>query len=176
LLCDIALLAPGQNRVELGGLALQRSMQILGSRGSSGKTLIEARHEGWKVGVRRRERRDPFDPQLLHQPVLQGAVHPFHPPFGLARVRTQDLDRQLAQRSAELGHALTALRLRHAKDRVFVGIKGKGPPVAHQIALERLKIRRSALGWDETKGNQAAGDPLMKTISVNRGLRSSRPS
>src|SRR5918994_7416430 len=159
LLRDIALLAPGQDRVELGWPALQRTMQILRSSGSDSKTLIEARHEGWKVGVRRLERRDPLDPQLLHQPVLQRAVHPFHPPFGLARVRAQDLDPQFTQRSAELGYALTALRLRlrHAKDRVFVGIEGEGPPVARQIALQRLKIRQSALRWGEPKRNQPAG-------------------
>lgn len=84
LLRDIALLAPGQDRVEVDWRARQRPMQILRSRGSDRKALIEARHEGRKVGVRRLERRDPLKPQLLHQPILQRAVYPFYPPFGLA--------------------------------------------------------------------------------------------
>src|SRR5580704_8968291 len=150
LLRDIASLSPGKDRVEIGWRALQRTVKILRSGRGRRKAIVEALYETWKVRIGRLERRDRLKPQLLHQTVLQGAVHPF-PAFRLARVRTQNLDPQFAQRPPELRHTLAALslRLRDTEDRVLVGIEGEGTSVARQIVLQRLEIREGALRRDE---------------------------
>jgi len=66
--------------------------------------------------------------------------------------------------SAELRHALTPLSLwlRHAEDGMLIGVKGQGASMARQVALQRLKIRESALRWDKTKSHQAAGGVIDK--------------
>ena len=138
---------------------LQRTMQIRRSSGIRGEARIEARHEGRKVGVRRIERRDLLEPQLFHQTVLKGPVHALDPALRLARIRAQNLDPQFAHGATELGDARTALRLglRHAEDRVLVGIEGDRASEVRQIALQRLEIGERAFRAHEAKRHQTTG-------------------
>ena len=75
-------------------------------------------------------------PQLLDQAVLQGAIDALDPAFRLARIGTQDLNVELRQRPAELGHALTTLhvRLRHPEHRMLVGVERNRTAVGLEIA------------------------------------------
>ena len=71
----------------------------------------------------------------------------FHPPLGLAGVGTQDLNVEVRQGAAELGHAITgrSILLADPKDRVLVGVEGDRFAVRLQIAPEDLKVREGAL-------------------------------
>jgi hypothetical protein len=71
----------------------------------------------------------------------------FHPPLGLAGVGTQDLDVEVRQGAAELGHAVASCRILLAdpEDRMLVGVERDRFAVGLQIAPEDLKIREGAL-------------------------------
>src|SRR5687767_15537820 len=112
------LLAPAEDHTQPLGWDVQRPVQVVGTSRSNGETGVEASNEARQERVAGLDAADPGHAQLLHQPVLPGAVDTFHPAFGLARARAQDLDGELGQGAAELGHALTALGVLpgHAED------------------------------------------------------------
>ncbi|MNQ92018.1 hypothetical protein D3C85_1074220 [compost metagenome] len=56
-----------------------------------GEAGIEIGHEGRGIGVGCVHRADPAQAQLLHQAVLQRAIHPFHTALGLAVLQRQTL-------------------------------------------------------------------------------------
>lgn len=73
---------------------MARSMRIKPSR--------VARRLSRGIGVGRRHGADAAQPQFLHQPVLQHAVHLLDTTLGLARVGTQDVDAKFEKRPHEL--------------------------------------------------------------------------
>src|SRR3954466_1909498 len=118
-------------------------MQIQSLGGRSGELAIVAlkkarqnRSGGFTVA-------DARQPQLLDQPVLQGRMSAFHPPLGLAGVGTQDLDVEVRQGAAELGHAVASCRILLAdpEDQMLVGVERDRFAVRFQIAPEHLKVR-----------------------------------
>ena len=77
-------------------------MQIGGARRSHGGPSVMALHEAWQEGVAGIHVADACHAQLLHQPILQRPVSPFHAALCLAGVGADDLDVQLSQGTAEL--------------------------------------------------------------------------
>ena len=136
-----------------------RPVQVLISRGRLGETGIIGLHECRQKSVRRLHGADACQPQLLHQPVLQRVMGPFDPALGLASVGAQNLDVELRQSAAELGHAVSAggILLRYPKDRMLVGIERNRLAMVPQIALQSLEIGKGALGWDKAQLHQSAG-------------------
>src|ERR1700680_4210814 len=94
---------------------------------------------------------DACQPQLLHQPVLQRMMRPFHAALGLAGIGAQNLDVELRQGAPELGHAVTAGGIfpRYPKDRMLVRIECHRLAMALQITLQSLEIGKRALRWDK---------------------------
>src|SRR5215218_872869 len=86
-------------------------------------------------------------------------MRPLDPPLGLTGVGTDNLDVELCQRPAELGHAITSGRLRlvDPEDGMLVGVKGDRLAVRLEIAPEHLKVRKGAFRRHEAQGHQAAG-------------------
>src|ERR1700680_2404112 len=84
---------------------------------------------------------------------------PFHAALGLAGIGAQNLDVELRQGTAELGHAVSAggILPRYPKDRMLVGIERNRLAMVLQIALQSLEIGKRALGWDKAKLHQSAG-------------------
>ena len=74
-------LAPGQDLVQIVCRG-QCPMQILGIRRFPGKSSIIGGDEARQPCVRRLDRGNPRQPQILHQPVLQRAERAFHPTLG----------------------------------------------------------------------------------------------
>src|SRR5215204_1383156 len=104
------------------------------------KKARQKRIGGFKVA-------DARQPQFLDQPILQGRMSAFHPPLSLARVGAQDLDVEVRQGAAELGHAVAScgILLADPEDRMLVGVEGDRFAVGLQIAPEHLKVREGAL-------------------------------
>ena len=116
-------------------------MEVFRLRRHHGEALVEPLHERRQEVVPGFHAADLRKPKLLHQPVLQRAVRPFHAALRLAGVRAQDLDVQLCQRTSELRHALpTGSIAVHAEDRVLVGVERNRAAVVLKIALKRLEV------------------------------------
>src|ERR1700682_742078 len=83
---------------------------------------------------------------------------PFHAALGLAGIGAENLDVELRQSTAELGHAVSAggILPRYPKDRMLVGIERNRLAMVLQIALQGLEIGKRALGWDKAKLHQSA--------------------
>src|SRR3954464_15494048 len=79
-------------------------------RGSFEASIVVL-HERWQELVACLDGRDARQPHLLHEPVLQRAMSPLDPAFGLGGVGADDVDVQLIERPAELGHAVAARRV-----------------------------------------------------------------
>src|SRR5215216_2941008 len=122
-------------------------MEIQSLGGRSGELAIVALHEARQERIGGLKIADARQPQLLDQPVLQGRMSAFLPPLGLARVGAQDLDVEVRQGAAELGHAVASCRrlLADPEDRMLVGVEGDRFAVRLQIAPEYLKVRECAL-------------------------------
>src|SRR5215210_1512906 len=90
------------------------------------KTRIVAVQEPWQECVGGLNRADPAESHLLDQPILQRAERAFHATFSRRRVGTDDVDVELMERPAELGHAVAADRilLVDPEDRVLVRVEG----------------------------------------------------
>src|SRR5690349_24466561 len=101
----------------------------------------------------------PGQPQLLHQTVLKGPVDPLDTALRLARAGAQDLDAQLGQRPAELGHALAALGLLpgYPEHRMLVGVEGDGAAVGLEVAPQGLEVGERALRRHEAQLHEPAG-------------------
>src|ERR1700680_4049244 len=84
---------------------------------------------------------------------------PFHAALGLCGIGAQNLEVELRQSTAELGHAVSAggILPRYPKDRMLVGIERNRLAIALQIALQSLEIGKCALGWDKAELHQSAG-------------------
>jgi hypothetical protein len=96
--------------------------------------------------------------QLLHQAVLQRLVGPLDAALGLGRVGAQDIDVELVQGPAELGHAAFGLvGLVGAEDRMLVAVEGDGLAVILQIGPGGLEISEGALAGDEAQVHQPTG-------------------
>src|ERR1700674_2534433 len=134
-------------------------MEVPISRRGLGETGIWGFDEGRQKCVRSLNGADACQPQLLHQPVLQRVMGPFHAALGLTGIGAQNLDVELRQSTAELGHAVSAggILPRYPKDRMLVGIERNRLAIALQIALQSLEIGKRALGWDKAKLHQSAG-------------------
>src|SRR6202171_1180430 len=76
-----------------------------------------------------------------------------------AAAAAQNLDVELRQSTAELGHAVSAGGIfpRYPKDRMLVGIERNRLAMVLQIALQSLEIGKRALGRDKAKLHQSAG-------------------
>jgi len=127
---------------------------VLGSRGHgesgvvSPPVLLEKRVPGL-------QRREPPKPHLLHQPVLKRQVRPFDPSLGRWRVRAQDVDVQLRQRSAELRHALGLLP-RRPEHRRLVRVQRHRLAVAPEVRVQGLEVRERRLRLREPQLHQFA--------------------
>ena len=121
-------------------------MQIPIPGGRSGELAVVALDKARQKRIGGLQIADAGQPQLLDQPVLQGRMRPLDPPLGLAGVGADDLDVELRQRAAELGHAIAAGRLLLAdpEDGMLVGVEGDRLAVRLQIAPEHLKVRKGA--------------------------------
>jgi hypothetical protein len=96
------------------------------------------------------------EPQLLHEPVLQGLVRPLDPALRLRAVGADDLDVQLAHRPPELGGAVAA-GPGHPEDAVLVGVEGHRPAVRLDVAPRRLQVGEGRFALDETEVHELAG-------------------
>src|ERR1700730_1735755 len=107
-------------------------VQVPVSRRRLGETAIMGLHECRQKCVRSLNGADACQPQLLHQPVLQRVMGPFHAAFGLAGIGAQNPDVELRQSTAELGHAVSAGGIfpRYPEDRMLVGIERHRPAMA----------------------------------------------
>src|SRR5919112_1921866 len=122
-------------------------MEIQSLGGRSGELAVVALKKARQKRIGGFKVADARQPQLLDQPVLQGRMSAFHPPFGLAGVGAQDLDVEVRQGAAELGDAVAAcgLLLADPEDRMLVGVECDRFAVCLQIAPEDLKVREGAL-------------------------------
>ncbi len=141
LIANMPLFAVAENVVEPGGLELERLMQVVSPGRPHREPFVETVHEPRQEHVAALDAGYVLDPQLFHQPVLQRAVGSFDATLCLAGLRADDLDVQLRQRTAELRHAGTALRLRpvHTKHRVLVGVERDGTAVCIEVAAQRFE-------------------------------------
>src|SRR5258708_30376743 len=82
--------------------------------------------------------------------VLQRVMGPFHAALGLAAIGAQNLDVELRQSTAELGHAVSAggILPRYPKDRMLVGIERNRLAIVLQLALHSLGIGKRTLRCD----------------------------
>jgi hypothetical protein len=64
--------------------------------------LRSAREEGGEKGIRRLECDDAAQPQLAHEPVLQGLPEALDAPLGLRRMRGDEADAEVLQDPAEV--------------------------------------------------------------------------
>ena len=102
---------------------------------------------------------DAAQPHLLHQPILQRAMGPFHAAFGLRGVGTNDVDIQRVQRPAKLGHAIAGggILLVDPEYAMLVGVERHRLAIALQISAGRGKIIEGALALDKLQMHQPAG-------------------
>src|SRR6202171_5332150 len=127
-------------------------MQVPLARRRLGETDIVGLNECRKKCVRSLNGADSCQPQLLHQPVLQRVMGPFHAALGLAGIGAQNLDVELRQGAPELGHAVTAggILPRYPKDRMLVRMECHRLAMALQITLQSLEIgKRAQMGQSE---------------------------
>src|SRR3982750_3948530 len=122
-------------------------MKIQSLGGRSGELAVVALNKARQERIGGLKIADARPPQLLDQPVLQGRMSPLDPSLRLAGVGAQDLDVEVRQGAAELGHAVASCRILLAdpKARVLVGVEGDRFAVRLQIAPEHLKVREGAL-------------------------------
>src|SRR4051795_9906203 len=80
-------------------------------------------------------------------------------PFAWLELAQQDLDVQLGQGPAELGHALAALGLPpgDAEHRVLVGVEGDRAAMRFEVALQGLEVGKGAFRGHEAQLQQPAG-------------------
>src|ERR1700676_2287350 len=103
---------------------------------------------------------------------------PFPAALGLAGIGAQNLDVELRQSAAELGHAVTTGGIfpRYPKDRMLVGIERHRLAMVLQITLQSLEIGKRVLGWDKAKLHQSAGGVIDKHKKLGGPRRTSPPT
>src|SRR5215203_4194002 len=99
------LLPPGEHLVEIISL-VQRSMGITVAERRLSEPGIMGLQEARQKRVAGFRRIDASKPQLLHQTVLQRPETSLDPALRLGCAGADDLDGELVQRPAELGHAV----------------------------------------------------------------------
>ena len=126
---------------------------------------------------------DSGQPQLFDQPVLQHAIHPLHPPFGLRTVGQDQFHPQLLHRPPKLrlrrfpGQLLGNARPRLRTDRCCPD-PHTGCPAAHAGAPS-LPAHRSWPAWSPRRRSAPASGwsrrpPSPSTRTAGRALRTSR--
>src|SRR3954463_5484361 len=100
-------------------------MEIQSLGGRSGELAIVALKKARQKRIGGFTVADARQPQLLDQTVLQGRMSAFHPPLGLAGVRTQALWVAPRQGAAKVGNAAPSCRILLAdpEDRMLVGVE-----------------------------------------------------
>ncbi len=93
---------------------------------------------------------DAAKPQLLHQPVLEGPVGPFHAAFGLWGVGVDGLDVEGLEHPGELGQVAFAIVLIDPEDAVLVRVEGHRAAVPVQIPAQGSHVGFGALGLGKT--------------------------
>ena len=156
---NVALLSVAQDVADPAGSAPQLAMQIVGPRSTYGEAFVEARDEAWQERVAGFDGADVSQAQLLHEPVLQRTVGPFHAALGLAGVRAQDLDVQFCEGAPELRHPGATLRIRlvHPEHGVLIGVESDRAAVALEIPFKRLEVAVRALAGHEAQLHHSAG-------------------
>jgi hypothetical protein len=141
------------------------------SGGRLGELRVEPVQKARQEGVAGLERIDPFESQLLHQPVLQRLVHPLDAPLGLGTVGVEDVDVQLVQGAAELREtgAAGGTGLVDAEDRVLVAVEGHRLAVVLQVAASRVEVVEGRLRIDETQLHEPPGGVVH--VDQERALR-----
>ena len=91
---DRPLLPPGQNLVQIIRRC-QLSVQILGIHWLAAKSGVVIGDDARQPCVRRRNRGNPGQPQLLDQPILQRAERALYTSLRLRRICADDVDVQL---------------------------------------------------------------------------------
>ena len=121
--------------------------------------IDERRHQR----VRRIDGRDPLEPQLLHESILQRQMRPFDASLGRRRVRTDPVDVEFVQGAAELRMAVATSR-RLAVD----------PEDAGLVTVERRAAYRSARDIDESASKYANVDSVpVNNTTISRLVASS---
>lgn len=119
---------------------VQRTMQVVSLRGAYGEAFVEPLDETGQERVTGGHVPDAGHRQLLHQTVLERAVGSLHATLHLAGVDARDLDVQLGQRTAELGHALASLRISIGpKHGVLVRVRRDRAAVPLHIGVQTSK-------------------------------------
>ncbi|OQB94558.1 MAG: hypothetical protein BWX84_00157 [Verrucomicrobia bacterium ADurb.Bin118] len=135
----------------------------------TGRRHLESLIEFGQIGLRQirvgpAQIINPGQPQRLHQPVLQHAVHPFHPPFGLRTVGQDQLHPQFFHRPPKLGlgpfpgdllgnaaHSFTPI------DAVPVHIQALGQPIPSGPAFQHVVAGVCRLGFKELGPHPVGG-------------------
>ena len=154
----------------------RRAVQVLGEPGLLGEPGVVVGHEGGEERVRRLDGADPGEPQLLHEPVLQGLVRPLDPALRLRAVGADDGDGQLVQRPPELGHAVAAGRVRvvDAEDAVPVRVEGDRLAVRLDVGCGSPPCRRTRSRLARTGGASAGWSRRRRTPAGCRAGRGPR--
>ena len=134
-------------------------MQVIGLCRPHREPLIEAAHEAGQEGVPGVDAGHVLDAQFLHQPILQRRIGALDTALRLAGVRAEDLDVELRERTAELGHASTTLGVWpvHTEHGVLVRVEGNRAAMLLQVATKRLEVRGRALAGNEQQLHQLVG-------------------
>jgi len=126
-------------RTDTGQIAApgDRAVRARGHQRGDGELGVEGGQEGGgEEDVPRRERRDPREPEVGHQAILQGVPEALDPPLRLGALGHEMGNRERGERAADLGRILIALELLGERpvgivadeDPVLVG--GPPPPAA----------------------------------------------
>ena len=151
-------------------------MVVLGLLRGHREAAVEVFTVPPEEGVGGFEVADVTQAQFLHQAVLQGLVGPFDTALGLWRARVDGLDVEGPHGAPELGQDVGLVGQVVAEDPVAVGVQGDRPPMLAEVVAEGLHVGLRGLGGDHAQRHQGAGGSSMKTISVQRGPRSSNQS
>src|SRR5215204_6118163 len=155
------LLPPGEHLVEII-LLVQRSMGIAVAERRLSEPGIMGLQEARQKRVAGFRRIDASKPPLLHQTVLQRpetSLDPaLRPALRLGCAGADDLDGELVQRPAELGHAVATLGLLAVdpEDGVLVGVERHRLAIALQIGPRRGEIVEGRLRRDEARMHDPA--------------------
>ena len=139
---DLASLTPGEDRIEVL-IVTDRSMRIMTIPRELPEATVVVIDERWHQRVCSINRRDPLEPQLLDESILQRQMRPLDAPLGRRGVRTDPIDVEFVQGAPELRMAVAAgRRLEVApEDTGLVTVERQRLPVSLQILSRGLKVR-----------------------------------
>jgi hypothetical protein len=135
-----------------------------GCAAGTAKAPVEGRQDVAEDGVGAVTVRHGADPQVRHQPVLEGAPDPLDAALRLGRAGGDRADAELRERAPDLGRPTPVGELlleargcrRCDEDRVAVVVHGDRPPVPADGVAQDLEVARRVLLVAERRGGQRA--------------------